>query len=152
MKPKVFLLTLVLFASAVMHANEKTWHLVTDKGEAIELAQVNYLLAASTETFDIVLKDGSVVSSVSGIELQEIESSGISPAVNEDAVFSQVVDGEIIISNPPVGTEAKIYSYSGTLLISQKLTSGQNVINVSGITAGTYILNIGKTNVKFIKR
>ena len=152
MKPKIFLLTLMLLTSVVIHANEKTWHLVTDKGKAIELAQVNYLLAASTETFDIVLKDGSVVNSVSGIELKEMESSGISPAVNEDAVFSQVVDGEIIISSPPAGFEAKIYSYSGTLLISQKLTSGQNVINVSELSAGTYILNIGKTNVKFIKR
>ena len=142
----------MLFISIGMYANEKTWHLVTDKGDAIELANVNYLLASSTESFDIVLKDGSVINAVSGIELKEMESSGISPAVNKEATFSQTVDGELVISNSPTDSEAKIFSLSGALLISQKLTSGQNIINVSGLTAGTYILNIGKTNVKFIKR
>ena len=67
---------------------EKAWFLVTDKDEAVELSKVNYLLAASTETFDIVCTDGTTINGVSGISLEEREVTGIKTVKTGEAMFS----------------------------------------------------------------
>lgn len=152
MKTKTILLTLLLFCTIGVQAADQTWHLVTDKGVAIELSNVSYLLAASEESFDIVCTDGTTVSGVTSVKLEERESTGIESAKTTESVFSKKVDGEIIISNAKANTMAQVLSLSGITLISQTLTSGQNVINASMLLSGTYILKVGETSIKFIKK
>ena len=152
MKTKTILLTLFLFCTIGMQAAEKTWHLVTDKGVAVELSKISYLLAASEESLDIVCTDGTTVSGVTSIALEERESTSIESASTTESVFSKKVDGEIIISNAKANTLAQVLSPSGVTLISQTLNSGQNVINVSKLHSGTYILKVGETSIKFIKK
>lgn len=142
----------MLLSITVVQAAEKTWHLVTDKGDAIELSNVSYLLAASTESFDIVCKDGTTINGVSGISLEERESTGLKPLNTGEAMFSQVVGDQIYISHSKAGTTAEVLSLSGIVYVSQTLTDGQNVINVSQLRSGTYILKVGDTSIKFIKR
>lgn len=142
----------LLLSTTVIQAAEKTWHLVTDKGDAIELSNVSYLLAASTESLDIVCKDGTTINGVSGISLEERESTGIKPINTGEAMFSQVVGDQIYISYAKAGTTAEVLSLSGIIHVSQSLTDGQNVINVSKLRSGTYILKIGDTSIKFIKK
>lgn len=151
MRKLTFLLAL-LFSTTAVQAAEKTWHLITDKGDAIELSNVSYLLAASTESFDIVCKDGTTISGVSGISLEEREPTGIKPIKNGDAMLSQVVGDQIYISHAKAGTTAEVLSLSGTIHISQTMTDSQNVINVSKLRSGTYILKVGETSIKFIKK
>ena len=147
------ILTLLLLLSlTTVQAAEKTWHLITDKGDAIELSNVSYLLAASTESFDIVCKDGTTINGVSGISLEERESTGIKPINTGDAMLSQVVGDQIYISHAKAGTTAEVLSLSGTIHISQTMTDSQNVINVSKLRSGTYILKVGETSIKFIKK
>ena len=98
---------LLLFSLTTVQAAEKTWHLITDKGDAIELSNVSYLLAASTESFDIVCKDGTTINGVSGISLAEREPTGIKPINTGDAMFSQVVGDQIYISHAKAGTTAE---------------------------------------------
>jgi hypothetical protein len=152
MKTKTILLTLLLFCTIGVQAADKTWHLVTDKGVAIELSSISYLLAASEESFDIVCTDGTTVSGVTSVKLEERESTSIESAKTTESTFSKKVDGEIIISNAKANTMAQVLSLSGITLISQTLTSGQNVINVSMLLSGTYILKVGETSIKFIKK
>ena len=142
----------LLLSITVVQAAEKTWHLVTDKGDAIELSNVSYLLAASTESFDIVCKDGTTINGVSGISLEERESTGLKPLNTGEAMFSQLVGDQIYISHAKAGTTAEVLSLSGIVYVSQTLTDGQNVINVSKLRSGTYILKIDGTSVKFIKK
>ena len=142
----------LLLSITVVQAAEKTWHLITDKGDAIELSNVSYLLAASTESFDIVCKDGTTINGVSGILLEEREPTGVNPINNGDAMFSQVVGDQIYISHAKAGTTAEVLSLSGIIHVSQTLTDGQNIINVSKLRSGTYILKVGETSIKFIKK
>lgn len=55
-----------------------------------------------------------------------------------------------------VGTEVSdvinIYSIGGTRVISQKAEEGTNIIDVSALRPGEYILTAGTTSVKFIKK
>ena len=152
MRTKSFALIAMLLYILAVQAAEKTWHLVTDKGDAIELSTVSYLLAASTESLDIVCKDGTTINGVSGISLEERESTGIKPINTGEAMFSQVVGDQIYISYAKAGTTAEVLSLSGIIHVSQSLTDGQNVINVSKLRSGTYILKIGDTSIKFIKK
>ena len=131
---------------------EKAWFLVTDKDEAVELSKVNYLLAASTETFDIVCTDGTTINGVSGILLEEREVTGIKTLKAGEAMFSQVVDDQITISHAKAGTTMQVLSLSGAVYASQTLTDGHNIINVSTLQSGTYILKVGDTSIKFIKK
>lgn len=135
-----------------LQAAEKTWHLVTAKGEAIELSKVSYLLATSTETFDIVCVNGSTVSGVVSATLEERDPSGIQDIKKGDGQFSQLVGDNLIISGLKKTTQAQVLSLNGALYITQMLDDSQNVINVSKLQAGTYILNVGGTNIKFIKK
>ena len=147
------ILTLLLLLSlSVLQAAEKTWHLVTDKGDAIELSNVSYLLAASTESFDIVCKDGTTINGVSGISLEERESTGVKSINTGEAMFSQVVGDQIYISYAKAGTTAEVLSLSGIVYVSQTLTDGQNIISVTQLRSGTYILKVGDTSIKFIKK
>ena len=142
----------LLLSITVVQAAEKTWHLVTDKGDAIELSNVSYLLAASTESFDIVCKDGTTVNGVSGISLEERESTGVKSINTGEAMFSQVVGDQIYISYAKAGTTAEVLSLSGIVYVSQTLTDGQNIISVTQLRSGTYILKVGDTSIKFIKK
>ena len=142
----------LLLSITVVQAAEKTWHLVTDKGDAIELSNVSYLLAASTESFDIVCKDGTTVNGVSGISLEERESTGVKSINTGEAMFSQVVGDQIYISYAKAGTTAEVLSLSGIVYVSQTLTDGQNIISVTQLRSGTYILKVGDPSIKFIKR
>ena len=142
----------LLLSITVVQAAEKTWHLVTDKGDAIELSNVSYLLAASTESFDIVCKDGTTINGVSGISLEERESTGVKSINTGEAMFSQVVGDQIYISYAKAGTTAEVLSLSGIVYVSQTLTDGQNIISVTQLRSGTYILKVGDTSIKFIKR
>ena len=152
MRTKSFALIAMLLYILAVQAAEKTWHLVTDKGDAIELSNVSYLLAASTESLDIVCKDGTTINGVSGISLEERESTGIKPINTGEAMFSQVVGDQIYISYAKAGTTAEVLSLSGIIHVSQTLTDGQNIINVSKLRSGTYILKVGETSIKFIKK
>ena len=152
MRRTLTLLFVLLFSTIAVQAAEKTWHLVTDKGDAIELSNVSYLLAASTESFDIVCKDGTTVNGVSGISLEERESTGVKSINTGEAMFSQVVGDQIYISHAKAGTTAEVLSLSGVIHVSQAMTDGQNIINVSKLRSGTYILKIGDTSIKFIKK
>ena len=142
----------LLLSITVVQAAEKTWHLVTDKGDAIELSNVSYLLAASTESFDIVCKDGTTINGVSGISLEERESTGVKSINTGEAMFSQVVGDQIYISYAKAGTTAEVLSLSGIVYVSQTLTDGQNIISVTQLRSGTYILKVGDTSIKFIKK
>ena len=152
MRKLVVILSMMLAWTAYAQTTEKTWFLVTDKGDAVKLSMVSYLMAASTETFDIVCTDGTTVSGVSGISLEEREETGIKTQKMGMAMFSQIVDDQITISHAKAGTTVQVLSLSGVTLCSQNLKEGANIINVSTLQSGTYILKVGDTNIKFIKR
>lgn len=152
MKRLFVLLTIAALWMGGLQAADKGWFIVTDKGEAVELSKVSYLLAASSETFDIVCIDSKTISGVAGVSLEEREVTGIKTIKAGDAMFSQLVGDELTISNAKAGTSMQVLSLSGIVYTTQTLKDGQNVVNVSQLQSGTYILKVGETSIKFIKK
>jgi hypothetical protein len=152
MRLRTILLAMMLVCTLMMQAADKAWFLVTDKGEAVELSKFSYLLAASSETFDIVCVDSKTISGVAGVSLEEREVTGIKALKAGDAMFSQMVGDELTISNAKAGTTMQVLSLSGIVYTNQTLKDGKNVINVSQLQSGTYLLKVGETSVKFIKK
>ena len=152
MRKLLSILILTLACATFAQTTEKAWCLVTDKDVAIEVSKVSYLLAASTETFDIVCTDGTTIGGVSSVLLEEREITGIKTLKAGEAVFSQLVGDQLIISQAKAGTTAQIVSLTGSVYLSQTLTDGQNVINVLKLQPGTYVLKVGDTSIKFIKK
>lgn len=152
MKRMLAIILSAVFCTLIAQAQEKVWHLVTDRGEVVELSKVSYLLTASTETFDIVCTNGTTISEVSGISLEEREVTGIKTVKTGKVMFSQIVNEQITISNAKAGKVMQILSPTGIVYISRVLTDGQNIINVSKLQSGTYLLKVGDTKIKFIKK
>ena len=113
MKPKTILVLIALFFALTMQAAGKAWCLVTDKGEVVELSHVNYFLASSEETFDIVCSDGSSIKGVISISVEERNLSGIQEIRNDDGQFSQLVGDNLIVSGLKSATQAQVLSLSG---------------------------------------
>ena len=152
MKPKTILVLIALFFALTMQAADKAWCLVTDKGEVVELSHVNYFLASSEETFDIVCIDGSSIKGVIRISVEERNLSGIQEIRNDDGQFSQLVGDNLIVSGLKSATQAQVLSLSGVVYFTQMLNGEKEVISVSRLQPGTYILKVGETSVKFIKK
>ena len=152
MKPKTILVLIALFFALTMQAAGKAWCLVTDKGEVVELSHVNYFLASSEETFDIVCSDGSSIKGVISISVEERNLSGIQKIRNDDGQFSQLVGDNLIVSGLKSATQAQVLSLSGVVYFTQMLNGEKEVISVSRLQPGTYILKVGETSVKFIKK
>lgn len=152
MKPKTILVLIALFFALTMQAAGKAWCFVTDKGEVVELSHVNYFLASSEETFDIVCSDGSSIKGVISISVEERNLSGIQEIRNDDGQFSQLVGDNLIVSGLKSATQAQVLSLSGVVYFTQMLNGEKEVISVSRLQPGTYILKVGETSVKFIKK
>ena len=152
MKPKTILVLIALFFALTMQAAGKAWCLVTDKGEVVGLSHVNYFLASSEETFDIVCSDGSSIKGVISISVEERNLSGIQEIRNDDGQFSQLVGDNLIVSGLKSATQAQVLSLSGVVYFTQMLNGEKEVISVSRLQPGTYILKVGETSVKFIKK
>ena len=78
MRRSVLLMIAVLLCCCSLYAADKTWRLVTDKGQVIDLSKVNYLLASDDESFDIVLIDGTSIGGVEGASVNSGEPESIS--------------------------------------------------------------------------
>ena len=79
------------------------------------------------------------------------EQNSIAEKTRRDQNINNVI-GQITISHAKAGTTVQVLSLSGVTLCSQNLKEGANIINVSTLQSGTYILKVGDTNIKFIKR
>ena len=78
MRRSVLLMIAVLLCCCSLYAADKTWRLVTGKGQVIDLSKVNYLLASDDESFDIVLIDGTSIGGVEGASVNSGEPESIS--------------------------------------------------------------------------
>ncbi len=78
MRRSVLLMIAVLLCCCSLYAADKTWRLVTDKGQVIDLSKVNYLLASDDESFDIVLIDGTSIGGVEGASVNSGKPESIS--------------------------------------------------------------------------
>lgn len=129
------------------------WTLVTDNGTEILMRDVEYLMAADNqESFAVVKTDNTLVEGVTRVTFSKMTGDVVDPVADRDfALFSNCVNNTIAI-RCAADSRADIYDMAGALLVSTWIASGTATIDVTALPQGVYILCVGGTSVKFIKK
>ena len=69
----------------------------------------------------------------------------------ELTLYANVVTSEITISAQEAGV-LNLFSVSGNLICKYDVKAGDNVIDVTNLPAGVYLISKGKTTLKFVKK
>ena len=148
---RLFLLLLPFFA-VFAKAEDKTWHLVTDTGQTIEMSRVCSLVATDTEdTFSILDASGNVlVKGVSKATFQKLEPTGIAETTIQGNILESLVDNVLTL----IGAEGdiEIFNINGLKMLGMKATARETRVNVSQFAPGVYLLKCGKQIFKFTKK
>lgn len=150
------IITLLMFCSATAAMADNVWCMVTPTGQAIAMSDVDYLVSAGGQTpatFDIVLKDGSHITT-GRIDFAQMEPTGIEdvrPSADEP-VISSVIDSQLTISGTAAGQQVTVYGLSGATLLRTVTAEAQTTLYIGNLTPGVYVLKVGDTAIKFMKR
>ena len=153
MRKILFILSII--CTIASNATEQKWALTTQSGESVFMDQVGYILYSDgSSVMSIVKKDNSAIENVTKIVFSKMETSSISVVlVNKGiSVLSRVVDESLRINGCQDGLRFSVVSASGAEVVKGMTHSGQTDIDVSGISTGVYVLVVGETKIKFIKK
>lgn len=130
-----------------------TWHIVAAEDVKVPLSHVVCLLAADdAETFSIVRDDADAVSGLTSVTFERIVETGVHNSSLPGAVpFATYAHSTLTVTGAS-GAALTVTAMDGTRCIATKAESDSHKIDVSALAPGTYVLAIGKTSVKFIKR
>lgn len=152
---KKLLLSILLCAPLFASAADKVWCMVTNDGKNVAMNQISYLLAADqTEGFSIVCNNGQVFFKVSQVSFAQAEPTGIQSiaAEDKDEPSIMVASSSLRIMGVAESSELMIYDAAGRTVMRRALTSRDETVSIGALTAGLYILKVGKTSVKFLKK
>ena len=143
---KILLTATLLVCAIVLHAqNVVSWHLLTDDGKAVPVRNVVCLMLIDhDQTINVVMADGNVLKDIKSVNFAEREED------DEPLAVSSVIEasGSLNFSMLPKDTKVQIYSADGKLLRQAEAQK----IDISGLPSGTYVIKIGKTTVKMLKK
>ena len=88
--------------------------------------------------------EGGVIDSTTGIN--EVKTGNA-----ELSVYPSVVTNEINVSAPNDGV-VNMFSIQGKLIGKHNVKAGENVLDVTNLASGVYLINMGKATQKFIKK
>ena len=149
------LLTLGLALVATMlQAADFKWAMITPKGQTLFMNNVGYILNSDgSSSFTIVMNDNSTIDDVTKVTFAKVDASGVKTVeFDSDGVYAKEVEGSLIISGCHAGNKAEVYSANGQVMRSQALCGESCNIDVSTLPKGVYVLHIGNTSVKFLKK
>ena len=147
MRTRMILATMVIlsFASALHAQNVVSWHLLTDDGKAVPVRNVVCLMLIDhDQTINVVMADGNVLKDIKSVNFAEREVDDEPLAVSSAIVAASSLNFSML----PRDTKVQIYSADGKLL---RQAEAQKV-DISGLPSGTYVIKIGKTTVKMLKK
>ena len=153
MRKILFILSII--CTIASNATEQKWALTTQSGESVFMDQVGYILYSDgSSVMSIVKKDNSAIENVTKIVFSKMETSSISDVlVNKGiSVLSRVVDESLRIKGCQDVLRFSVVSASCAEVFKGMTHSGQTDIDVSGISTGVYVLVVGETKIKFIKK
>ena len=117
--------------------------------------QVGYILYTDgSSTMSIVKTDNSTIEDVTKVSFAKLDATSISSAVvkNGISLLSNVVEANLTITGCKEGQAITVVSTDGAVKV-KTVTSGDHTnVDVSRLASGVYMLNVGKTTVKFIKK
>lgn len=131
------------------------WLLVTDAGRKYNMNDVDYLLSSDDTTeFIVALTNGDLILGVKKVTFTNDGGTGISISEKngEISLYSVVVSSTLNLFNCEKGSVIKIITPTGAIVKSVVAEGGQTTIAVDDLASGYYLLNSGKSTIKFIKK
>ena len=153
MKKKLLLLLCVATTVPAIAQSNSDYNFVSDKGDVIEAAQIDYLVANDTSSteFDVVMKGSNVYGHVTMLTPTR-STTGINTVNSSQNGILSISNGLIQLDSLSGNTELTIYSADGQQVRSFLLEKGNQVIDASFLPPGIYILKTASSVVKFIKK
>jgi hypothetical protein len=130
-----------------------------DSGKSsISFASV-YKLNFENETMTVISPSGDEVQSFSlaathsivfgKVNISSLNDQSMRPLVR---VFPTTTSDLLYVDNATLNTYVSVYSIAGTKVIDAKIIDSQQVVNVSALPTGIYILKTGGSTFKFNKQ
>ena len=148
-----YLMAFVLLCTAAANAADLKWAIRTDGGNVVLMDNVSHLIYSDGSVdFTVVCKDNSTLGNVKSVSFVKVDPTGVASIQCDDAVYAKVVDQRLTITGCKPGTVASIVSLRGATMMEVTVSSDHTDIDVSHLKGGTYILKVGTTAVKFVKK
>ena len=145
----------VLLCTTAANAADLKWAMTTQDGKSVFMNQLAYILYTDgSSTMSIVKTDNSTIEDVTKVTFAQLDPSGISNVMADKSVtvLSRAVDSVLRISGCKDGLTASVVSASGAVVAQFTTNSGKTEIDVSSLSTGIYVLVVGNTSIKFIKK
>ena len=126
-------------------AEEPVWCLLTDSGLAVAMDELSCLVAADDETtFGVVLLDGTVLDNIHRVTFEQTIPTSIKKPKQNIIRVNKELELEGVAPDTPV----LLFDTSGKL--RQKSTA--NLVQLTSLPAGIYIIQAGNTRFKIRKQ
>lgn len=145
----------MLLCACVAKAEDLKWALQTQDGQSVFMNQVGYILYSDgSSAMSIVKTDNSTIEDVTKVTFVQLDATGISQTVKESdiTVLSRVVEENLTVTGCAEGLPITIVTASGAVAIKSMTSGDRTSVDVSRLASGVYVLRVGKTAVKFIKK
>ncbi|MCI6338481.1 MAG: T9SS type A sorting domain-containing protein [Prevotella sp.] len=150
---KLFFTLFASFMAMTLYAADLKWAMKTDGGNIVLMDNVSHLIYSDGSVdFTVVCNDNSTLGNVKSVSFVKVDPAGIESIKYDDAVYAKVVDQKLTITGCKRGTVASIVSLCGVNMVEVTVSSDKADIDVSRLNSGTYILKVGNTAVKFVKK
>ena len=154
MKKTLLLLSAFVMLFVARISAQEVWHIVTSDEQYIPINRMAYIAQSdNSESYVIVETDGTMTltrsfsfrSLYSAVE--KVESSSI-----DLSVFPNPVVSILTLDGLKDATAVYVSTLEGATVIHTTLSPDNTTLNVSGLAAGVYLLQVNNTTVKFIKK
>ena len=142
------------FMATMLQAADFRWAMITQKGQTLFMNNVGYILNSDgSSSFTIVMNDNSTIDDVTKVSFAKVDASGVKAVeYDSDGVYAKEVEGSLIISVCHAGNKAEVISANGQVVRSKTFGVDNCDIDVSTLPKGVYVLRIGNTAIKFLKK
>ena len=142
------------FMATMLQAADFRWAMITQKGQTLFMNNVGYILNSDgSSSFTIVMNDNSTIDDVTKVSFAKVDASGVKAVeFDSDGVYAKEVEGSLIISGCHAGNKAEVFSANGQVVRSKTFGGDNCDIDVSTLPKGVYVLRIGNTAIKFLKK
>ena len=142
------------FMATMLQAADFRWAMITQKGQTLFMNNVGYILNSDgSSSFTIVMNDNSTIDDVTKVSFAKVDASGVKAIeYDSDGVYAKEVEGSLIISGCHAGNKAEVFSANGQVVRSKTFGGDNCDIDVSTLPKGVYVLRIGNTAIKFLKK
>lgn len=155
---KKLFLSLLFFSPSLLWAqSNKAWVIVPndDASKVIAIENISFLVTTdNAATFSIVCNNGTIASDISTASFKQTDVSAIQTKMRQNTIptLSQPCASQLTLTGCPSATPIYIYTVGGRLTYQTITSSLATTIDIASWPLGTYILKMGQTTVKFIKK